>query len=467
MRWLSVGTAVLVLGCPLAEVRCLAQIAVQALPPPRFDFLDPGARSLGMASAFTAVADDATAAFTNPAGLTFLLRPEVAGELRYGQASTTYLAGGRLAGTPSGVGLDSSAAPVYAASSASSTRPSFLSIVYPHNRWAFSFYRHELVRQSNSFLSQGSFDPSPPAFGYQQGVVGRETPFYGTRDLTVDNYTFAGACRISPRLSVGASVSGYRLSEADQFSDVLLSQGADQSVLGLFSPVADGAPSFELQARRARSTKLAATIGAVVTATPKVRLGIVWKQGASFPLEEGAASANQSVEFISSENQFATPSILAGGLRFTVNDQLILAFDYDRIGYSSLSALYNFFVFSGSGTVTIPDGNDVHVGIEYTLVSLPHTPSLRAGMWLESNHAAQFTPGVMLAPSANPLDAAEQEALNIQALDIASFPAGSSVWHYCFGFGFPLSRAYEVNFGTDLASNQSYASVSVVARFGK
>jgi hypothetical protein len=42
----------------------------------QFDFLNPGARSLALGSAFIAVADDATAAFTNPAGLTFLVKPE-------------------------------------------------------------------------------------------------------------------------------------------------------------------------------------------------------------------------------------------------------------------------------------------------------------------------------------------------------------------------------------------------------
>ena len=42
-----------------------------------------GARALGLAGAFTAVADDATAASWNPAGLTQLERPEVSGVLRF------------------------------------------------------------------------------------------------------------------------------------------------------------------------------------------------------------------------------------------------------------------------------------------------------------------------------------------------------------------------------------------------
>ena len=46
----------------------------------QFDFSLPGARSLSLGGAFVAVADDATAAWGNPAGLTILTRPEVSAE---------------------------------------------------------------------------------------------------------------------------------------------------------------------------------------------------------------------------------------------------------------------------------------------------------------------------------------------------------------------------------------------------
>ena len=42
-----------------------------------FSFSNPGARSLGLGGAFAALADDATAAYANPAGLVQLVRPEV------------------------------------------------------------------------------------------------------------------------------------------------------------------------------------------------------------------------------------------------------------------------------------------------------------------------------------------------------------------------------------------------------
>ena len=67
----------------MTAVPAHAQTGQTAQIPLQFDFLNPGARSLALGSAFTAVADDATAAFTNPAGLTYLIKPEVSAEFRY------------------------------------------------------------------------------------------------------------------------------------------------------------------------------------------------------------------------------------------------------------------------------------------------------------------------------------------------------------------------------------------------
>ncbi len=56
----------------------------QPVGPPSLEisFSNPGARSLGFGGAFVALADDATAAFANPAGLVQLLEPEVSIEGR-------------------------------------------------------------------------------------------------------------------------------------------------------------------------------------------------------------------------------------------------------------------------------------------------------------------------------------------------------------------------------------------------
>jgi hypothetical protein len=54
----------------------------QPLTSLEFSFSNPGARSLGFGGAFVALADDATAAFANPAGIVQIAKPELSLEGR-------------------------------------------------------------------------------------------------------------------------------------------------------------------------------------------------------------------------------------------------------------------------------------------------------------------------------------------------------------------------------------------------
>lgn len=65
----------------------LANESAQLIFTPHFSLANPGARSLGLGGAFTALADDATAALANPAGLDQLAEPEVSVEGRQRSAT--------------------------------------------------------------------------------------------------------------------------------------------------------------------------------------------------------------------------------------------------------------------------------------------------------------------------------------------------------------------------------------------
>src|SRR5262249_53420268 len=111
----------------------------------QFNFSNPGARSLGFGGAFIGLADDATAAYTNPAGLTNLSQPEVSFEGRYFQYRTEFLDRGHGFGSPTGNGQDTVAGEVTVRSNDIKKSFSFLSFVYPQERWAIAVYRHELA----------------------------------------------------------------------------------------------------------------------------------------------------------------------------------------------------------------------------------------------------------------------------------------------------------------------------------
>lgn len=71
-----------------------------------FSFSNPGARSMALGGAFAALADDATAAFANPAGLVQLLEPEVSVEGRHTSRQTPFVAGGRVTVVNTGLAAD-------------------------------------------------------------------------------------------------------------------------------------------------------------------------------------------------------------------------------------------------------------------------------------------------------------------------------------------------------------------------
>ena len=125
--------------------------------PIQFDFINPGARSLALAGAFIGLADDATAATTNPAGLQRLGRPEVSIEGRGWKFITDFVKGGRLSGTVTGTGIDTTAGPLFADTSERVTGISFLSFVYPHGRWSIAGYRQEASRLKGSATTEGAF----------------------------------------------------------------------------------------------------------------------------------------------------------------------------------------------------------------------------------------------------------------------------------------------------------------------
>ncbi len=142
--------------------------------------MSPGARSLGLGGAFAALADDATAAFANPAGLHQIARPEVSIELR---VLAEFDETGSQTDFPeavSGVG--------------------FVSFVYPIKDWSFAFYRNQLVNveSSTGVGNESDFDQFLSA-----GAVRT------TADLEIVTYAFSAAYSPKENVSLGIGISHF------------------------------------------------------------------------------------------------------------------------------------------------------------------------------------------------------------------------------------------------------------------
>jgi len=164
-----------------------------------FNFANPGARSLGMGGAFLALSDDATAAYTNPAGLTQLLEPEISVEGRHTSYSVPFVNGGSYTVDPLNLeGLHAAEA------SSSKNNISYLSVSFPHERWSFAAYRDELVHFRTDFASNSdgvalALDPVP----YQT------FPVTANAELKIVDYGVSAAFRAGDSVSIGAGLSYY------------------------------------------------------------------------------------------------------------------------------------------------------------------------------------------------------------------------------------------------------------------
>ena len=220
---MTVFRLVVAFVCSLVLVESLsAQTNLQV--PLQFDFLDPGARSLAMGGAFTPLADDATAAVTNPAGLTQLVAPEMSFELRGRQLVTPYLRGGRLSGIMTARGIDTVSGPIYADAEDTRVFPSFASFIYPARRVSVAFYARQLVNVRQQFERDGVLGVFTTPGGIVQDA--REPPQRVSRRVDIGTGGISAGFRLNDRLAAGIGVSLSRL-VIDETSTRYATEGID------------------------------------------------------------------------------------------------------------------------------------------------------------------------------------------------------------------------------------------------
>jgi long-chain fatty acid transport protein len=419
--------------------------------PLQFDFLNPGARSLAVGSAFAGLADDATAAFTNPAGLTILSIPEVSFEVRGRRLESPFLSSGRLSGPVTNLGIDTVAGAVYGESVSEGTGVSYLSFVLPRGNWSIAGYRHEFVRLDQEFEATGAF----------LGLGVRDLAVRARRDVNITTYGAAAAFRVHPKVSLGGGLGAYLFDLDAEFGRFLPMDAAGVNV----DPF--GRPTFTPQTevghaeQHSDTTSIGFNLGGLFTvyessnpagAGPNlIQLGVVYRKGASFNFEGFEGSVEAPVQ---RNGTFRTPDAFAAGAAVRLTDSATAAVEVTWIGYESLADGY---ISAQAGATdpanfVIEDGIEFHAGFEY-LLNVPGFPALRAGLWRDPDHAVRYE------LPANPTLIDERFA--------AYLPARGASMHYTFGAGVSLSRRLEANFGADLSSRTRQISASAVIRFAR
>jgi hypothetical protein len=411
-----------------------AQTSLQI--PLQFDFVDPGAKSLALAGAFAGVADDATASYANPAGLTFLEDAEVSAELRGFRVTTPFMSGGRLSGTVSGIGIDTVAGPSFSDSIGSHVGLGYLSLVYPHpsRQWVIAGYRHELARIDQGFESSGVFQQDPAEFtsrrDLQQDVQ---------RTIAITGYGATAAFKATRTLSVGGGIAVYRFS-IDSQVDRYLSDG-------FFGPVNKQSLSHDT-VQRGDDTAIAPTIGTVFD-RGSYRLGAVFRAGPSFRYD----TVGGGLEDLGT--RFRVPHTLAAGASKRTAAGLLFAAEVTRIWYSRLRQDFVTSQAQGEGpSFTIDDSTEVHASVQYPLRRASGPPiRLRVGTWYDPDHSVKFT------PAEAPVTVSDR--LFDERLSVA-LSKGAGQLHLAGGVGMTLSERLELNAAFDVSSRHRIGSASMI-----
>lgn len=447
-----------------------------------FNFSTPGARSLALGGAFLAMADDATAAFSNPAGLSQLWEggSEVALEYRRWNYKSRFADRGHEFGDPTGIGVDTISGIREGESSTSVSGLSFLSVSVPASRWGFAAFRHEMANFESQFDTQGPFT----------GPRNRISPTSSRIDLKITNIGLAVARQIGTRLSLGADVyqSHFELeSETARFwvnpstGDPALDR-LGGGVLGPPDRLPDNVQNFQRQVGDDESMGWSVgflwrltpdpgleliTQGAEesVDASPHIwRIGGVYRRSPAYdfqanyvfgpraPLRRAEDVPGELRSDVGGAGRFSVPDVFGLGAAFVSGSgNWAISFDVNHVEYSALSDdIVNLVTVAGTGPdfrpeqFRIDDGTQFHVGTEYTLARYETNlvANVRLGAWYDPAHRLQYL--------------GNERRLSVRFLD------GEDTLHVSGGLGLTFQESFQADIGFDHSEKGTTLALSLV-----
>ena len=399
-----------------------------------FSFSNPGARALGMGGAFLGLADDASAAYANPAGLTQLVSPEVSAEVRSVSTTTRWLDGGGAQYN----GYDPSGLNYSSQDDRTNSLRSF-SFVYPGERVSFAVYRYEVVNYDSAFASAGAATFTGDGSGYTGNIFAYDV----NTAFGIDTYGAAMGFKVNDRLSLGLGLNYYLLdirTTTDRFSP------ADGSVLSREANL-DGDGKFGF------------TLGARMVFTEWLSAGLSYRHAPELGYDAVLSSPNFPGQQITTGTDLNVPDVFGIGLSVRPSDAWVINLDVSRVYYSevtdNLVSLFDSNQATDLDPLKLDDGTEVRLGAEYTFAT-KHPFSIRAGVWRDPAHELVYRGAV---PTFDP---ATQDP-TVNAATFGSGRSGSQT-HYAFGMGMAFSQ-FQLDLGADFSDTSDTVSVSGVYRF--
>lgn len=448
-----------------------------------FTFSNPGARSLGMGGAFVGAADDATAAYTNPAGLTGLgLEQQVSVELRRTSFDAPFANGGTAASDrpfdPTGIN--------YGNASSDNNNVSFLSWVLPRENWALAAYRHDTLDFDADYVAE-------PTFAGEFLT----NPYAASTELGMITYGVSFAYNVNEHIALGAGLSYY-----DFEIDTAITR------FNPFDLIAGASPADALisqQSQTGDDTDFGYNLGLIFRGSDSFNIGVAYRSapefdyrarnvaGPNFLAAELAPGIFTGQLLADQKVGFKAPDTLSIGFSWRPSDNLTLNVDVNKINYSNLGEGNVSPFLNGPDNpltlvtqravtingVTIPAGtavNDIvatpaeiaiagrididnviepRVGMEYIFSELRFPVALRLGAWYEENHTLRFQGEV---------NGTTEDEFAGNLLNAVVFSTGEDEMHYSAGLGVIFS-SFQVDAAFDTSDRQDIFSLSGVWRF--
>jgi long-chain fatty acid transport protein len=456
----------------VAAIPASAQnVDIEALSGLQFNFGNPGARSLGMGGAFLGLADDASAAEANPAGLTILRKPEVSIEARNYLEQQLFTTSGTFPEVERTAFTNHS----------DRVNLSFASFVYPiRNRFTIGGYYHEALNNEGGGVVvatedeiTGDVTPLPnfylPAENNQ--IVGgpitrqecldrrrntnnpfscleyRIDPFVSALQVRQRTFGLAGAWQVHPKFSVGATVRHQRFLESAFTFRFTPQLDPKQVVVQATARVENGAVEI------VEETDTTFALGFKWSPWDKLSVGGVYKKGPQFDAPLFYADSSSDFDFGQvATTSFHIPDIAGLGISVRPIPTLTINADAVHVKYSNL---VDDFVSINSVVRTLEespfeakDVTELHVGAEYYFTTkIPF--AIRGGYWRDPKHSVEWN-----GPLNHPQFIAEAML----------YPEGEDQDHFSVGAGVAWPR-FQIDAAYDTSKHYKVGSISLVTRF--
>jgi long-subunit fatty acid transport protein len=314
-----------------------------------FRFNNPGARANAMGGAFIGMADDATAAYTNPAGLTILTQSECSIEYKIGETTTKIT---DKVGTQE---FDDSFSGI-----------SFLSYVHPMEKTSIAVFRHQFLNQEANFVWR------EPGTNYTEISVKLDAVTYG----------IGIGLKMTDTFSLGIAVN---FDQLDYFMKA-------RQYESLAFPESFGTVSDTTNAEHFTASLLWNPFG-------ELNIGLVYRMGPEFETSWVTYSYDTADLFYQlkaeREQTLKIPDVYGIGISYRLLSNFTATLDANYIEYSDISDDY----IDGTSPdpiakyFEIEDQVEFRVGVEYIL-DIGETPvAVRAGYYYRPDHLPVYEGG--------------------------------------------------------------------------